>query len=344
MKRRELLATCGCCMSALAGCAFDGEPTTDAPRHPFAEETVSVRIDNRSDTDHDVERNAREALEYWTENADSFVGFDVDFEVVETDPDMTIAYVDTPEPCRNVEGFSEQVLGCAPLLRPGVRVPTELTAYVVATNRPFGKIRITTKHEIGHVLGLYHDDEPREIMSNRPEDRIPLYDVRIDIWERVLGSENRSNDGVRLFNLGVRSWNDEEYEAARAAFGAANDEFSAGRDAVNGALDRTAEFVDHPRVETVALEDLRRHLRRLVDRLAAAVGFTEHMRRASAAVLAGETDRANSERTAANDQIRTFSGIGEVELREIAVTLGLVRGFDRDDPVVDVDEETVERD
>lgn len=139
MKRRDLLCACAGCSPLLAGCTAGSGPVESDPRHPFANETVSVRIDNRSDTDHDVERNAREALEYWADNAEQFVDFGIEFDTVETDPDMTIAYTDTPEPCRDVGGYSELVLGCAPLITPGRRVPEDLTAYVVAADDRSGR-------------------------------------------------------------------------------------------------------------------------------------------------------------------------------------------------------------
>lgn len=341
MKRRNFLTGCAGCAAALAGCAGAGVDDGSA-RHPFAGETVRVRVDDRSETDHDLGTNAREALAYWVEHADQYAGFDVDFEVVDDDAALSITYVDSPEPCRSVENFSESVLGCAPLVTPGSRLSGELTAYVVAANRPFGKIRITTKHEIGHTLGLYHDAEPREIMSNRPEDRIPLYATRIDIWEAVLGSGERSDDGTRLFELGVESWNGGRYGAAEAAFDAANDEFAAAAGLVATAFERTAEFVDHPRVETVALDDLRAHLTRLGERMTEAEGFTRRMASASAAAAAGDDETANEHLSAANGHVRAFNDIGAVELRSVAVALGVVRGFDRDEPVVGIDEGELE--
>ncbi len=343
MKRRELLAACVGCSPALAGCVAEAPFADTDRRHPFADRTVRVRIDDRGDTDHDVESNGREALEYWAEHAEQYVGFDIDFEVASDDPTLTIAYVDSPEPCRDVENFSERVLGCAPLITPRHRIPDGLTAYVVAANRPIGKIRTTTKHEIGHVLGLYHDAEPREIMSNRPEDRIPLYGVRIEIWAAVLETTERSNDGTRLFDLGVEGWNGGRYGAADAAFDAASDEFAAAADLVAAAIDDTGAFVDHPRVETVALGALRAHLSRLRDRMLAAVDFSDRMADASAAAGAGESDLANDRLAAANDRIRDFNDTGAVEPRDIAVALGLVRGFDRDEPIVGIEEDELER-
>lgn len=174
--------------------------------------------------------------------------------------------------------------------------------------RPFGKVRITTKHEIGHVLG----------------------------------TQERSNDGTRLFDLGVESWNDRRYEAAESAFGAANDEFTGARELVDSAIEGIEAFVGHPRVETVALGDLRSHLQRLRDRAAAAERFTAVMVEASIAAASGDSARANEGLDAANEGLGEFNDIGAIELRAIAVSLGLVRGFDRDEPVVEVDEEALE--
>ena len=147
----------------------------------------------------------------------------------------------------------------------------------------------------------------------------------------------RSTDGTRLFSLGVDTWNERRYDAAEAAFRAGNEEFRSAGSLVAAAFDRTAEFEGHPRVETVALEDLRGHLGRLEDRIRAAEGFTQHMAEASAAAAAGDRQRADERMTAANGHVREFNELRRVELRDVAVALGLVRGFDRDEPVVDVD-------
>ncbi len=342
MRRRDLIvAGCAGCATAFAGCSSDAVPVgANDPRHPFADATVRVRIVNDSDTDHDVEANARESLDYWAEHASEFTGFDVDFEVVREDPQLTIAYVDSPDPhCRDVEGFSERVLGCAPVLRPGRRVPEDLTAYVVAGARPYGKVRTTTKHEIGHVLGLYHDDEPRHVMSNRPEDRIPQFQLRIDIWETVLAATERSAAAGGFYDLGVDNWRQGRYEAAEASFGAAAEDFAAARELVGGARGRTDEFEGHPEVETVDLDDLRGHLDRLRSRMAAAEGFAGRMAAASAAAADGDREAERDRLGEANEHIREYNAIGPVELREVAIALGLVRGFDRDEPVVEVDED-----
>ena len=341
MRRRRLLATCGAgLVTSTAGCLGDLAEMVSGDRHPFAGETLSVRIDDGSDTDHDVERNAHEALEFWEEHAEEYVGFGVDFEVVDSDePDVVIAYVDTPERCHNVENYSERVLGCAPLIRPGRRVRRPVTAIVVAGARPFGKIRVTTKHEIGHVLGLYHDDEPLWIMSNQPADRIPLYETRIWIWETVLEASRLTSEGTGLFAHGAEAWRDGQYQVAEEGFDAARTDFGEARGHLEDATDRTDEFEGHSRVETVDLDGVRSHLDRMTRRMAAAVDFSEAM--AEAAVAARDSDGAQADEQVgkANERLTTFNEIGPTQLRDVAIALGLVRGFDREEPLMEVEDE-----
>ena len=149
MRRREFSAACACCLSGLAGCtAIDDLGGLGSRDHPFADSTLGVRIENRGETDHDIEANGREALEFWRTEHSQYLDFSVDFEVVEERPDIVLAYVDTPEACSEVENYSENVLGCAPLLRPGHRVSRPVTAYVVSAHRGiYGAQRIdTAKH------------------------------------------------------------------------------------------------------------------------------------------------------------------------------------------------------
>ena len=344
MRRRRLLATCGACLATgTAGCLGDLAEVGADERHPFAGETLSVRIDNESDTDHDVERNAREALEFWTEYAEEYAGFEIDFEVVDgEEPDMVIAYVDTPERCQNVENYSERVLGCAPVIRPGRRVRRPVTAIVVAAARPFGKIRVTTKHEIGHILGLHHDDEPLWIMSNQPADRIPLYELRIWIWETVLEASRLTGEGTRLFSHGAEAWRDGQYQAAEEGFDAAGADFLKARQHLEDATDRTDEFEGHPRVETVDLDGVRSHLDRMTRRMEAAADASEAMAGAAAAAGDGDDSMARELVGEANERLTEFNEIGPTQLRDVAIALGLVRGFDREEPLVEVEEEEFE--
>jgi hypothetical protein len=339
MRRRQVLVAAGASVAtALAGCsAVELSPSRNAPGHPLADTTTTVRIDDRGTAEHDLETNAREALAYWEDHSQQYVGFDVAFEVVDDDPDVVIEYADDSEGCRHLDGYSERVLGCAPLLRENSRAPEPIMIRVVAGARPDGKIRITTQHEIGHVLGPEHDDEPREIMSNRPEDRIPLYDVRIEIWEAVLDAQERSATATQSFNEGTTAWRSENYGDGIEQFEDARRSFASARELIESARERSDVFEGHPQVETVDLDGLRARLERIHERMDIAVEFAGLMADASRAAADGNRRRANSHLRNANASIRAFNDVDAPAVREIAVALGLVRGLDRDGTVIDGD-------
>jgi len=331
MRRRAFLV--GAAGVAGAGCL---DRSGDGDRHPFAGETVTVRVDKRSDTDHDLGANARQALAFWEEHAETYAGFDVAFDLVESEePDLVIAYADDLAGCETVAGASERVLGCAPILGPGIRVPQPVVARVVAGGRPFGKIRITTKHELGHVLGLGHEDEPRRVMSNRPEDRIPLYDLRIDVWEQTLAGVERTTEAGVLYRHAVEAWNQERYEPAGPAFAAARAAFADATTTFEAARSATTGFEGHPQVETVDIEGVRAALSTLTDRAELLTAVADTMREASEAAAAGDSTTAGVRLDEARGDLSAFRDIGPVQTRDVAVTLGLVRGFDRTDPAID---------
>jgi len=343
MRRRQFLAAASTSIGAgMAGCsALDGL-WKNSDVHPLAGRTQRVTVEKSSETDHDVEANAREAIEFWNSNRQEYTEFDASFELNDTNPDVRIIYADSPQGCESVEGYNERVLGCAPLLRSGRTIQRPVTARVVAAARPFGQIRTTTQHEIGHLLGLNHDDDPPHVMSVRPEDRIPLYQTRTEIWETVNTVQSSGTEGTRGFNDGITAYGDRNYESARDSFQNANETFTMALEGSRQALDRTDEFEGNDdAIETVELGTLRTHLDRLVRRMDKAVTFTGLMADASDAAIRDQRTEARNRVSEANEQIREFNAIESPQMRDIAYALGLVRGFDRDDSIVDVENEGV---
>lgn len=156
----------------LAGCAAPFAPwngTTDAqwtgdPDNHFREETLTVAIEDAAGTDRDFRPMVADALGYWERNAERYAGFPVAYELDPdaANPDVTVRFVADVADC----GSEPHTAGCAPILeRPG-----QVNRPVVVRVRANFSANSTTqvlKHELGHTLGLHHDDEPREIMRHR---------------------------------------------------------------------------------------------------------------------------------------------------------------------------------
>lgn len=333
MRRRHFCTAAGVgCLGSLAGCTALDLPFNGG--HPFADSTVAVRIEDRGKTVHDVASNAREALDFWAAQSSQYVEFGIDFEIVDESPDIVMAYVDTPEGCSDVENYNNDVLGCAPLIRPGNRISRPVTAYVVAADRPYGSVRTTAKHELGHILGLGHEDEPLEIMSNRPEDRIRLYAVRVEIWETVLAANEQAITAMQRLNDGINGWNDEEYDSATAAFDEAETAFGAAQQAIETAANRLDDLVVDPPLETVDRPRLDADFDARLEWTSAGSDVASAMGAASAAAADNDRSTAREQSAAGRDYLSTFHETAWPEARVVAVALGLVRGFNRDDDEV----------
>ena len=329
MRRRTVLAGAA---AALAGCATVEETVegvTGPDGHPLAGE-ATVAIVDRSDSDHDLEALADEAMAFWSDSAARYAGFEVTFRRADEEPpDVEIEFLDGREDldgCR--EYSSEEVLGCAPLVREGTRIDRPLTAEVVARRRPYGDVLTTTQHELGHVLGLGHDDDPAYVMSNRIEDRLPEYEHRVQVLEAVRAARETQNEGTRAYNEGIGRWNERGYEAAIPPFERARERYAAIVDHVAVAEAAAGAFDEMNRPDTVdrlRLEDVFETLRRVAD---LSVTAAESMQAAAEAAADGDRQRPRDRRDDANEALEELLNIDTPTPADVGQALGLVRELD----------------
>ena len=300
---------------------------TPQPSHPYENHAPSVNIQDDSDADFDVESVATEALEYWVESASRYVGFDFDYEKSGRDSaDLTIEYTDESRQCgKHVS--EERILGCAPLLRDGDS-GDRVSLWVVVDDRPRGRVVTTTKHELGHVLGLTHDDGPAEIMSTDPSDRIPLYEKRIEFWERFAELRADSIDARSAHNQALEYWNRERVDESEEKYNLARMRYSILLDELDEASS-TLDTLIAEAGDDLASDSLEELYHSSVLETQYELEAVEYMLEAIDAYNSGSYRRHSTAIEKANEALDKSDRYRFATVNEIGVSLGL------DEPIVD---------
>lgn len=129
---------------------------------PWREETLTVAIDAPPDDGRDYAPLVREALDYWEQHADEYAGYPIEYEI-DADPespDMVIQFVPSVTDC----GTEGHTAGCAPVLTSPAQVNRPVDVRVRTGFSDASTVQVL-KHEVGHMLGLRHDDEPQSVMA-----------------------------------------------------------------------------------------------------------------------------------------------------------------------------------
>ena len=336
--RRRVLSGFGVASAlALAGCTTGVEQVEELAAeaaglagHPLEGSSTVAVVDRGGGGAHDLDAIAAEALAYWEANAPEYVGFSVDFELVATDgdgtPDVEIRFVGDREDLRGCQDYhTEDVLGCAPILPEGSRPSLPVVAEVVAGERPYGEIRLTTKHELGHLLGLDHDDEPAYVMSNDVRDRLPEYDARMAVLEAIERTWRHRSEATRDFNAGIERWNDEAFAEAVGFFEDAGEGYEAGLGAIDEAVAETAAFEGMARPETVDSEALADGFERTREVLGLAAQAAGLMATAARAAADGDRETARDRHAEATEALEAKRLADQPSPTEMAIALGLAR-------------------
>lgn len=128
-----------------------------------------------------------EAAEYWERVDESHLGYDIDFDVRpdSTDADIVLRVVNDIDTCGEEDDDSGSYLGCADINNPDGSAPPRTDARIVGGLTQSSAVEVM-KHEIGHTLGLTHDDDPQSVMSATTMVRVlsePDVDERNNPWQ-----------------------------------------------------------------------------------------------------------------------------------------------------------------
>ena len=132
--------------------------------NPWGSEPIVVAVRDIAGTDREWIPLVAEAAAYWEDNAERFAGFPVDYAVRPdaSNPDLVVEFVDEVPEC---DGASDAA-GCAPLIEDARQIDRPETVSVRTGFADNSTVRVV-EHELGHTLGLTHDDAPAEIMASK---------------------------------------------------------------------------------------------------------------------------------------------------------------------------------
>lgn len=133
-------------------------PLPEEARNPWEKQPVTVAIVKEHDESRNFEPQVREALEFWQQNATNATSFGIRYRLIEDseEADIIIRLVKDISAC----GFEadEETVGCAPRLT-HIGAAEERTDVRIETGYDNESTITIIKHELGHTLGLDHNDE-----------------------------------------------------------------------------------------------------------------------------------------------------------------------------------------
>lgn len=160
------------------------------PQNPYDKKNLTVAVE--ADRDYERYRNiTREALDYWEQNSSRYAGYPINYDIVDnqSNHDIVVNWTEEVDICDLT--YSNKTIGCADLVVDDA--PSTVTVDVERGYLRSQSVELV-KHELGHTLGLDHDDEPEKVMSENQTTTLRLQDIDIAVHYE---SRDHDEDDIR---------------------------------------------------------------------------------------------------------------------------------------------------
>lgn len=139
------------------------------PQNPWEQEVVTVKLVDRTGSERNWTPLVKETLEFWSENAEQYTDFEVNFEMAQEAEGSDITIFFRPELNECGYTISETTVGCASQYD-SVGSAEKWSTVGIEAGYTNESTKETLKHEFGHMLGLTHDDSDElQVMQQKAE-------------------------------------------------------------------------------------------------------------------------------------------------------------------------------
>ena len=176
------------CMSRLTGGDNNKQPlTTDGTNNPWSRDVIIVKVTNTTDSPRNFNEMARQAINHWNKNM-SELDFSGQFKLQTSDKqsNIEIKIVESVDSCGQEN--NPDAVGCAPHYSESGSATDTTTTVKIESGYKRDATKKIIKHEIGHTLGLKHNDadewEVMEAEATTPEVTQPPATEKENPWEK----------------------------------------------------------------------------------------------------------------------------------------------------------------